>query len=56
MVVMAAGVRPNIQLAKESGIDTNRAIIVNDYLETSIPNIYAVGECAEHQGMVYGLG
>ncbi|MGG0412226.1 nitrite reductase large subunit NirB [Peribacillus simplex] len=55
LVVMAAGVRPNIQLAKESGIETNRAIIVNDYLETSIPNIYAVGECAEHQGIVYGL-
>ncbi|MFJ7309240.1 nitrite reductase large subunit NirB [Peribacillus frigoritolerans] len=55
LVVMAAGVRPNIQLAKESGIDTNRAIIVNDYLETSIPDIYAVGECAEHQGVVYGL-
>ncbi|MBO0998587.1 NAD(P)/FAD-dependent oxidoreductase [Bacillus sp. SD075] len=55
LIVLAAGVRPNIQLAKESGIDTNRAIIVNDYLETSIPNIYAVGECAEHQGIVYGL-
>ncbi|MGE7760244.1 nitrite reductase large subunit NirB [Peribacillus sp. NPDC097895] len=55
LVVMAAGVRPNIQLAKESGIDTNRAIIVNDHLETSIPHIYAVGECAEHQGIVYGL-
>ncbi|MFD6211238.1 nitrite reductase large subunit NirB [Peribacillus sp. NPDC060253] len=55
LVVMAAGVRPNIQLAKESGIDTNRAIIVNDHLETSIPHIYAVGECAEHQGTVYGL-
>jgi nitrite reductase (NADH) large subunit len=55
LVVMAVGVRPNIQLAKESGIETNRAIIVNDYLETSIPNIYAVGECAEHQGIVYGL-
>ncbi|WHY54262.1 nitrite reductase large subunit NirB [Peribacillus simplex] len=55
LVVMAAGVRPNIQLAKESGIDTNRAIIVNDYLETSIPNIYAVGECVEHHGIVYGL-
>ncbi|WP_078409966.1 nitrite reductase large subunit NirB [Priestia abyssalis] len=55
LVVMAVGVRPNVQLAKESGIDTNRAIIVNDYLETDIPNIYAVGECAEHRGMVYGL-
>ena len=55
LVVMAVGVRPNIRLAKDSGIDTNRAIIVNDYLETNIPNIYAVGECVEHQGIVYGL-
>jgi nitrite reductase (NADH) large subunit len=55
LVVMAAGVRPNIQLAKESGIDTNRAILVNDFMETSVANIYAIGECVEHRGMVYGL-
>jgi nitrite reductase (NADH) large subunit len=55
LVVMAVGVRPNIQLAKESGIETNRAILVNDYMETNIPNIYAVGECVEHRGIVYGL-
>ncbi|WP_374988711.1 nitrite reductase large subunit NirB [Priestia megaterium] len=55
LVVMATGVRPNVNLAKKSGIETNRAIIVNDYLETSIPDIYAVGECAEHRGTTYGL-
>ena len=55
LVVMAVGVRPNIGLAKKSGIDTNRAILVNDYLETNTPDIYAVGECAEHRGGVYGL-
>jgi nitrite reductase (NADH) large subunit len=55
LVVMAAGVRPNVQLAKKTGIETNRAIIVNDYMETSVPNIYAVGECVEHRGMNYGL-
>ncbi|GAA3328257.1 hypothetical protein GCM10020331_071500 [Ectobacillus funiculus] len=55
MVVMAVGVRPNVQLAQESGIEVNRAIVVNDYLETSVPNVYAVGECVEHRGMVYGL-
>lgn len=55
LVVMAAGVRPNVQLAKKTGIETNRAILVNDYMETSVPNIYAVGECVEHRGMVYGL-
>ncbi|MBY0146991.1 nitrite reductase large subunit NirB [Neobacillus niacini] len=55
LVVMAAGVRPNVQLAKKTGIETNRAILVNDYMETSVPNIYAVGECVEHRGMIYGL-
>jgi nitrite reductase (NADH) large subunit len=55
LVVMAAGVRPNVQLVKKSGIETNRAILVNDYMETSVPNIYALGECVEHRGMVYGL-
>ncbi|WP_332697984.1 nitrite reductase large subunit NirB [Halalkalibacter lacteus] len=54
-VVMAVGVRPNVQVAKDSGIETNRAILVNDYLQTSEPDIYAVGECVEHRGMVYGL-
>jgi nitrite reductase (NADH) large subunit len=48
-------VRPNIELAKASGIATNRAIIVSDYMETNVPNVYAVGECAEHNGTVYGL-
>ncbi|WP_144547985.1 nitrite reductase large subunit NirB [Bacillus sp. X1(2014)] len=55
LVVMAVGVRPNIQLAKDSGIETNRGILVNDYLESNISNIFAVGECVEHRGMVYGL-
>lgn len=55
LVVMASGVRPNVQLAKNTGIETNRAILVNDYMETSVPNIYAVGECIEHRGMNYGL-
>ncbi|PLS02255.1 nitrite reductase large subunit NirB [Neobacillus cucumis] len=55
LVVMAAGVRPNVQLARESGIEVNRAILVNDFLQTSVENIYAVGECVEHRGNVYGL-
>ena len=55
LVVMAVGVKPNSVLAKESGIAVNRGIVVNDYLETDIPNIYAVGECAEHRGIPYGL-
>ena len=55
LVVMAVGVRANISVASDSGIEVNRAIVVNDFLETSVPNIYAVGECAEHRGNVYGL-
>ncbi|PKG23248.1 nitrite reductase large subunit NirB [Niallia nealsonii] len=55
LVVMAVGVSPNISLAKNSGITTNRGIVVNDFMETNMPNIYAVGECAEHNGIVYGL-
>ncbi|SEN69650.1 nitrite reductase large subunit NirB [Lihuaxuella thermophila] len=55
LVVMAVGIRPNVALAKESGIEVNRGIVVNDYMQTNIPNIYAVGECAEHRGTVYGL-
>jgi len=55
LVVMAVGVRANIGLAKDSGVEVNRAIVVNDFLETNVPNIYAVGECAEHRGTVYGL-
>ncbi|MEC1403087.1 NADPH-nitrite reductase [Bacillus subtilis] len=55
LVVMAVGIRPNTQLGTESGIPVNRGIIVNDYMQTEIPHIYAVGECAEHRGIAYGL-
>lgn len=55
LVVMAVGITPNVDLAKQTGIPVNRGIIVNDYMETEIPNIYAVGECVEHRGKVYGL-
>ena len=55
LVVMAVGIRPNIQLAKHAGLDVNRGIIVDDHMQTSIPSIYAVGECAEHNGITYGL-
>ncbi|WP_416149913.1 nitrite reductase large subunit NirB [Salipaludibacillus sp. HK11] len=55
LVVMAVGIRPNVFLAKESGLEVNRAIIVDDHMRTSDPAIYAVGECAEHKGTAYGL-
>ncbi|MFG6149999.1 nitrite reductase large subunit NirB [Halobacillus sp. B23F22_1] len=55
LVIMAVGIKPNIQLAEVSGIETEKGIIVNDLLQTSVSDIYAVGECAEHDGVVYGL-
>ncbi len=55
LIVMAVGIKPNVSLAKDSGIEVNRGIVVNDYLETNVPHVYAVGECAEHRGVVYGL-
>lgn len=55
LVVMAIGIKSNTQVAKDSGIYVNRGIVVNDYMETSVPHVYAVGECAEHREIVYGL-
>lgn len=55
LIVMAVGIKPNVELAQKSGVQTNRGIVVNDYMETNIPGIYAVGECAEHRGIAYGL-
>lgn len=54
-VVMAVGIKPNVTVAKESGITVNRGIVVDDYLQTSMPNVYSIGECAEHRGVCYGL-
>lgn len=55
LIVMAVGVRPNIQVVENTAIEVNRAIVVDDYMRTNIPNVYAVGECLEHRGVVYGL-
>jgi nitrite reductase (NADH) large subunit len=55
LVVIAVGIRPNVELARAAGLTVNRGIVVNDYLETSDPNVFAVGECVEHNGVVYGL-
>jgi nitrite reductase (NADH) large subunit len=55
LVVVAAGIRPNADLGRKAGLTVNRGIVVNDYMETSSPRIFAVGECVEHNGQVYGL-
>lgn len=55
LVVMAVGIRPNIDLAKAAGIHCERGIVVNDTMQTFDPRIYAVGECVQHRGTTYGL-
>jgi nitrite reductase (NADH) large subunit len=54
-VIFAAGIKPNVALAKEAGIAVNRGVVVNDVMQTSSSDIFALGECAEHHGTCYGL-
>jgi nitrite reductase (NADH) large subunit len=54
-VVVAVGVAPNIALARSAKLDANRGIVVGDDMRTTDPNIYAVGECIEHNGLTFGL-
>ncbi|MEC7119935.1 MAG: FAD-dependent oxidoreductase [Pseudomonadota bacterium] len=55
LIVMAVGVRPNVQLAKDMGLQVDKAILVTDTLQTSDPRVYAVGECVQHRGALFGL-
>ncbi|MGI5482903.1 NAD(P)/FAD-dependent oxidoreductase [Streptomyces lavendofoliae] len=55
VVVIACGVRPRVGLALDAGLDVRRGIVVDDRLRTSDPYIHAVGDCAEHDGRLYGL-
>jgi len=55
MVVVSAGIRPNKELGAECGLTCDRAIVVDDTLQTNDPDIFGVGECVQHRGMVYGL-
>ncbi len=55
LVVMAVGIRPNTTLAKEAGLACGRGVQVDDGMATSDPAIFAVGECVEHRGQVFGL-
>jgi nitrite reductase (NADH) large subunit len=54
-VVFAAGIRPNVALAKEAGVPVNRGIVVDDRLRAGHDGVFALGECAEHRGTCYGL-
>jgi nitrite reductase (NADH) large subunit len=55
MVVISCGIRPNVEVAKEAGLAVERAVVVDDQLRTTDPAAFAVGECAQHRGKVYGL-
>ncbi len=55
LLVMAVGIKANIDLAKQSNLHCERGIVVNDTLQTFDPNIYSVGECVQHRGNTYGL-
>jgi nitrite reductase (NADH) large subunit len=55
LVVVAAGIKPNVDLARTADLDVGRGIVVDDHLQTSKAGIHAIGECAEHRGISYGL-
>jgi nitrite reductase (NADH) large subunit len=55
MVVVAVGIKPNAEVAAAAGLAANRGIIVDDRLATNKPDVFAIGECAEHRGVCYGL-
>jgi flavorubredoxin/NADPH-dependent 2,4-dienoyl-CoA reductase/sulfur reductase-like enzyme/rubredoxin len=54
LIVFSVGIRPNLKLAKEAGLEVNRGILVNEKMETSAPDIYACGDNAELNGRIYG--
>src|SRR5579863_4333743 len=55
LVVIAAGIKPNAELARKAQLEVRRGVVVNDFLETSDEDIHAVGECTEHRGKTFGL-
>jgi nitrite reductase (NADH) large subunit len=55
MVVVAVGIKPNTEIAAAAGLAVKRGIVVDDHLSTSAADVFAIGECAEHSGICYGL-
>ncbi len=55
LVLISAGVRPNLDLAKMAGVEVNRGVLVNEHMQTSNPDIYAAGDVSEYHGISYGL-
>lgn len=54
-IIYAVGTRPNVEFVTDSGLELGRGLIVNDYMQTSDPDIFAIGEIAEHDGKLYGI-
>ncbi len=54
-VIFSTGIQPNVELARQAGVRVGRGIVVNDDLATNQTDVFAVGECAEHDGQIYGL-
>lgn len=55
LILFSAGIVPSIKLAQGAGLVVNKGIVVDDYLRTSAPDIYAAGDVAEHRGKIYGI-
>ena len=55
MIVISAGIRPITEIAQVSGITVNKGIVCDDHMRTNVPEIFALGECVEHRGKIYGL-
>ena len=55
LIIISAGVRPNLDLAQKINLKIGKGLVVSDYLETEIPGIYAAGDAIEHRGMLYGI-
>jgi nitrite reductase (NADH) large subunit len=55
MVLISAGVRPNLELAQKIGLEVDKGVLVNDRLETQLPEIYGAGDLIQHRGIFYGI-
>ena len=55
MLLTAVGIRPNVDLARDAGIPVARGVLVDDRMQTQVPDVYAAGDVAEHRGVVHGL-
>jgi len=55
LIIISAGIRPKIKIAKEAGLVVNKGLVVNDRMETSDRNIFGAGDVVEHRGRLYGI-